>query len=242
MPASVSTDVQTIRAAADEVHERIERACQRAGRRSDEVTLIAVSKTFPLARIEAAMEAGLHHFGENKVQELTAKAEQRPGWYGGGEVVWHMVGHLQRNKAKDVVACADLFHALDSPRLAKELDKRAAAEGRVFPCYAQVNVSGEESKYGVSPEALTPLLDRVAAYEHLRVIGLMTLAAPGLDAAALRHQFALLRRLRDGYDSRSNPQVDLHDLSMGMSGDYEVAIEEGATHIRLGTALFGQRG
>jgi pyridoxal phosphate enzyme (YggS family) len=223
------------------VRERIARACQRAGRREDEVTLVGVTKTFPLEAAHAAREAGLLDFGENRVQELTEKVEALPGEYLGGDVRWHMIGHLQRNKAKDVVACADLFHALDSLRLAKELNKRARQEGRVMPCLVQVNVSGEESKFGLDPDDTRSLLDRLAPFENLRVLGLMTLAEATDDPEDVRPQFRLLRGLFDAYRGGGNPRVEMRYLSMGMSGDFEVAIEEGATHVRLGTALFGLR-
>ncbi len=226
----------------DAVQERIVRACQRVGRRPEDVTLIAVSKTFPVEVVAAAVEAGVRHFGENKVQELTAKEAVLPGVYRGGDVTWHMIGHLQRNKARDVVRTADWFHALDSRRLAEELDKRARNEGRVLPCYVQVNVSGEASKFGIDPAHLTAFLDELAPFEHLSVRGLMTLAEPTDDPEEVRPQFRLLRTLAEGYDASANPRVDLTDLSMGMSGDFDVAIEEGATHVRIGSALFGPRG
>lgn len=239
--ADTAIDPRAIAENIEAVRERIVQACQRAGRDPQEVTLVGVSKTFPVDAIAAAQAAGITDFGENKVQELTAKAEDLPGVVQGGEVRWHMIGHLQRNKAKDVVAMADFFHALDSPRLAKELDKRAGREDRVMPCYLQVNVSDEDSKYGVGPSKAHALLDKIAAYPHVRVLGLMTLAEYTDDPEEVRGQFRMLRRLAEQYDSASNPQVDLRDLSMGMSGDFEVAIEEGATHVRIGSAIFGAR-
>ena len=224
------------------VRERIAQACQRAGRSSDEVTLVGVSKTHPVEAIAAARAAGLRDFGENRVQELIEKAEVIHGAYQGGDIRWHMIGHLQRNKAKDVIACADLFHALDSPRLARELDKRAAAEGRVLPCLVQVNVSGEDSKFGLDPDRTRDMLRRLAEHEHLRIQGLMTLAEPTDDPEDVRPQFRLLRELFDTCDTATYPHLDMQMLSMGMSGDFEVAIEEGATHVRIGTAIFGSRG
>ncbi|MFB3132718.1 MAG: YggS family pyridoxal phosphate-dependent enzyme, partial [Rhodothermales bacterium] len=147
------------------------------------------------------------------------------------------VGHLQRNKAKDVVACADVFHALESLRLAAELDRRAAQAGRRLPCFVQVNVSGEASKFGLGPDDILEMLEGLLAYEHLQIVGLMTLAAPVADPEAVRPQFRRLRQVfEQGYAAEP-----MHSLSMGMSGDFEVAIEEGATHVRLGTALFGPR-
>ena len=234
-------DARTIAERVDEIRGRIARGCRHAGRSPDEVTLVAVTKTFPLDAVEAGHAAGLRHFGENKVQELAEKAAARPGRLHGGDRTWHLIGHLQRNKAKDAVAHADVFEALDSPRLAAELEKRAAAAGRTLGCLVQVNVSGEASKYGLDPDALYAFLDDVAAYEHLAVRGLMTLAAPTDDPEDVRPQFRLLRRLAEGYGPGRNPNVRLDDLSMGMSGDFEVAVEEGATIVRIGSALFGPR-
>ena len=240
---------------ADAVRSRIAAACARAGRSPDAVTLVAVTKTFPLPVVEAAVAAGLRDFGENRVQELAAKAEALPGEHAGGGVRWHLIGHLQRNKAKEALRHADAFHALDSLRLAETLERRAAQAGRVLPCLVQVNVSGEGTKEGVDPEEAHALLGRmgyhgdlkdhaflsaVASSAHLRIDGLMTLAAPAATEAELetvvRPQFRQLRRLAETAPGGALPVV-----SMGMSGDYEVAVEEGATHVRLGSALFGPR-
>lgn len=235
-----------IRARAAAVRERIAAACARAGRDPSEVRLVAVTKTFPVEVVRAGIEAGLTDFGENRVQELEEKAGAIPGEVGGGAIRWHLIGSLQRNKAKRTVELADEFHALDSDRLAKELDKRAAAAGRVLPCFVQVNVSDEDTKSGFAPDDVHPFLDRLADFEHLRVVGLMTLAAPVETEDELetvvRPQFQRLRALAETYDASGNPRVELRRLSMGMSGDYEVAIEEGATDVRIGSALFGARG
>ncbi len=236
---SEKVDARAIAERIAAVRLRIEAACRRAGRRLDEVTLVGVTKTFPLDVVSAARVAGLRDFGENKAQELAEKAGQAPGVLHGGDLVWHMIGHLQRNKAKDVVAHADLFHALDSPRLAKELDKRAGGEGRVLPCLVQVNVSGEASKFGLDPDALYPFLDSLHEHANLQILGLMTLAEPTDDAQDVRPQFRLLRELAEGYPA--GPRVEMRHLSMGMSGDFEVAVEEGATLVRVGSALFGPR-
>lgn len=217
------------------VQERITLACQRVGRRADEITLIGVTKTFPMDVVTLGLGAGIRDFGENRVQELTEKAQAMPG---GATHRWHMIGHLQRNKARAVVAYAATFHALDSLRLATVLDQRSAEAGRVLPCFVQVNVSGEGSKFGFAPEEAPSALVRLAEYANLRIIGLMTLAAPVRDPEEVRPQFRLLRTLLE-------QNLDLlaeQSLSMGMSGDFEVAIEEGATHIRLGSVIFGPRG
>ena len=224
-----------------EVQERIEQACQRAGRRTDEVTLIGVTKTFPIEAVHAARDAGLRRFGENRVQELVEKIELLPSRHRSGDVEWHMIGHLQRNKAKDVVEYADCFQALDSARLARELNKRAKQDDRVVPCLVQVNVSGEDSKYGIEPGALDEYLDELSKFEHLKVDGLMTIASFVEDANDVRSEFRRLRELFDAYSAAGNAVVEMNSLSMGMSNDFEVAIEEGATHIRVGSAIFGDR-
>jgi pyridoxal phosphate enzyme (YggS family) len=243
------TDISALAAAirhrADEARARIAAACERAGREPGAVRLVAVSKTFPLDVVRAGIEAGLTDFGENRVQELEEKAGAIPGALNGGAIRWHLIGPLQRNKAKKTLEHADCFHALDSDRLAKELDKRAAEVERVFPCFVQVNVSDEDTKSGLAPTDVHAFLDRFAAFDHLRIVGLMTLAAPVETddelETVVRPQFRRLRTLAETYDASANPRVDLRRLSMGMSGDFEVAVEEGATDVRLGSALFGER-
>lgn len=223
------------------VRERIEQACARSGRSAGDVTLIGVTKTFPIETVEAAVKAGVTHLAENRVQELVEKAGVLPGLIRGGSVSWYMIGHLQRNKAKDVIDYADYFHALDSLRLAKELNKRAALEDRIVPCLVQVNASNEESKYGVAPSSTHSFLDGLSRFEHIRVEGLMTIASFVDDPVQVRPQFSHLRRIFETYDSNRNERVAMKYLSMGMSGDFEVAIEEGATHVRIGSAIFGVR-
>jgi PLP dependent protein len=225
----------------DRIRERIAQACQRAGRSSSDVTLIGVTKTFPLDIVTAAQAVGLHDFGENKVQELVEKAQTVPGRTQGGDVTWHMIGHLQRNKARDAVRYADVFHGLGSFRLAEELEKRAALENRVLPCLVQVNVSGEASKSGTAPDQTHDLLDRLGAFPHLELRGLMTIAEPAADPEYVRPQFRLLRTLFDTYRPVEDRSSVWQWLSMGMSDDFEVAVEEGATHVRIGSALFGVR-
>ncbi|HET6567953.1 MAG TPA: YggS family pyridoxal phosphate-dependent enzyme [Rhodothermales bacterium] len=224
----------------ERVQVRIRGACDRAGRDPGSVTLIGVTKTFPVEAVEAARRAGLADFGENKVQELVSKAGVVRGRVEGGGVCWHMIGHLQRNKAKEVVRCADLFHGLDSLRLAEELDRRAEQAGRVMPCLVQVNVSGERTKSGVAPGDALALLRQAAALPHVRLRGLMAIAEPAEDPEAVRPQFRLLRNMFEAYRAESGAEWD--SLSMGMSDDFEVAIEEGATLVRIGSAIFGSRG
>lgn len=241
MEETKSIDVRAIAERYASVRKRIEKACQRAGRRSEAVTLVGVTKTFPLEMVEAGYEVGLRHFGENRARELRDKAEQRPGRCNGGDLTWHMIGHLQRNKAKFVARHADVFQCLDSPRLAAELDKRAAKNDRVVPCLVQVNITGADQKYGVSPEATHDYLDHLARYEHLDVRGLMAMASFVDDPEAVRPEFRQMRELFETYDARNNPRVEMETLSLGMSNDFEVAIEEGSTMVRLGSALFGPR-
>jgi PLP dependent protein len=221
-----------------DVRRSMEAACREAGRSVDEVTLVAVSKTFPLGALAAAGSAGQVHFGENKVQELSEKCA---AWDYASPVTWHMIGHLQRNKAKEVARHADVFHALDSLKLALALDRKCQEASRTLSCFVQVNVSGEPSKFGVHPDALYSLLDQLSGLDALRIEGLMTLAAAARDAEEVRPQFRLLRDLATGYAPGGGSRIHLHGLSMGMSGDYRVAIQEGATHVRVGSAIFGRR-
>lgn len=231
----------TLQDRLDDIRQRISRACQRAGRRAEEVTLVAVTKNFPIETIQAAIEAGLTDFGENRVQEFVEKAERIPGQVMGGEVTWHMIGHLQRNKAREVARLADRFHALDSHRLARELEKRAAGEDRVLPCLIQVNTSGETTKSGVDPGEVDHFLGELMGLEHLRIEGLMTIAAFTNDPEEVRSEFRTLRELLERCQTISPLKSQFNKLSMGMSNDFEVAIEEGATHVRIGSALFGER-
>ncbi len=235
------TDAEVIARRLNDVRERIAAACRRVGRSPDEVTLIGVTKTFPIADVRAARDAGLRHFGENRVQDLVEKIEALPGRVRGGDVDWYMIGHLQRNKAKDVVEYADYFQALDSPRLAKELNKRARKENRVVPCLVQVNISGEESKYGLRPDETHAFLNRMAQYPYLKVEGLMAIATYSDHPDEIRPEFRRMRRLFDGYEVPPDSGVEMKRLSMGMSNDFEIAIEEGATHVRIGSAIFGER-
>ncbi len=218
------------------VRDRIESAARRSGRSSDEITLVAVSKTFPVEAIVRAAEAGVTDFGENKAQEFAEKVDALTG---AETVRWHFVGHLQRNKAKLVVGRAILFHGLDSARLARAIQLAARRSGTCMDCLIQINVSDEESKFGIYPADLPRLADELSDINELKIRGLMTLASPNSDPNVVRSEFRLMSRLRD-----SLPGCGLTDariLSMGMSGDFEIAIEEGATHVRIGSAIFGPR-
>jgi len=221
------------------VRARIAAAARRAGRDPSEVTLVGVTKGVPAERVVAAVEAGLAELGESYVQEAGPKiaavnrAVSNPPR-------WHLVGRLQRNKAKEAVRLFQVVESVDRLELARELDRRAAAAGRRLEVLLQVNLSGERQKGGVAPEALAELLAACAALPALEVTGLMTVPAAAPEPEAARPAFAHLRALRDAL--RATPAgKGLRHLSMGMSGDFEVAVEEGATIVRVGTALFGPR-
>jgi hypothetical protein len=237
-----STDAVADRVA--DVRERIAQACERAGRDADEITIVAVSKTFPMQAIESGKTVGIDHFGENRARQLRDKAKARPGVGNGGDVYWHMVGHLQTNKAKFVARHADWFDALDNERVADELNKRAGYNDRTIPCLVQVNITGQDQKYGLPPDRVHDFLDHCAEYERLDVRGLMAMAsfieAPE-DRETVRRQFRQVRDLFDTYDASGNPQVEMAELSIGMSSDFEIAVEEGSTMVRIGSAIFGPR-
>ncbi|MBU8812053.1 YggS family pyridoxal phosphate-dependent enzyme [Mycolicibacterium goodii] len=217
------------------VNARIEAALQRAGRSPGEVRLLPVSKTVDEDRLRLAVAAGCTMFGENKVQEAMRKWRNLSDL----DVRWSVIGHLQTNKAKDVAEFATEFQALDNPRAAAALDRRLQAVGRQLDVYVQVNTSGEESKYGLGPDDVIAFLKTLPAYTALRVRGLMTIAVFSSDADRVRECFRLLRALRD--EARDLDLVGPGELSMGMSGDYELAIAEGSTCVRVGQAIFGAR-
>jgi len=219
------------------VRARMVAACERAGRDPAEVRLLPVSKTVEEQRIRMAHAAGLTAFGENKVQEAREKAEAMADL----PIAWSVVGHLQTNKAKFVARFAAEFQALDSLRLAEGLDRRLQIEGRSLDVFVQINSSGEASKYGLAPEDAPAFLREFPAFSALRVRGLMTLALFSTDTARVRACFRLMRNLRDRLRENAPDGVPLDALSMGMSGDYEIAIEEGATVVRIGQAIFGAR-
>lgn len=219
------------------VNARIEAAAKRAGRDAGEVRLLPVSKTVPSERLRLAVEAGCHELGENKVQEAHRKHDELRDL----DIAWSVIGHLQTNKAKDVAAFASEFQALDSLRVAEALERRLQAAGRSLDVLVQVNTSGEESKYGLAPAELPAFLEQLPRFETLRVQGLMTLAVFSDDDARVRECFRVLRSLRDDARERTPELIGRADLSMGMSGDFESAIEEGSTIVRVGQAIFGAR-
>lgn len=218
------------------VRARIDAARARAGR-GDEVTLVAVTKTHAADVVRTAIAAGIGDVGENRVQELEEKVAE----VGRGAVRWHLIGHLQRNKASRAVALADLVHSLDSVRLAEALSKEAEKAGATVRALVQVNTSGEASKYGLSPDEATDAVGRMAALPGLRLEGMMTMAPFTDDERVIRRTFAAARRLCDDV-ARQVPGFRARHLSMGMSNDYEIAVEEGSTLVRVGSTLFGERG
>lgn len=232
-PQRFGADPQaTIRANLDAVAARIHAACRRADRDPAEVRLLPVSKTVPASIVRIAHGLGLSEFGENKVQEAEAKAAELADL----PIRWSVIGHLQTNKARNVARFASGFQALDSPRVAAALQARLHAEGRRLDVYVQVNTSGEQTKFGLAPGDVAGFVARLAEFPALRPRGFMTLAEFSDDAGRVR---ACFRRLREIRDAIADPA--LAELSMGMSGDFEIAIEEGANVIRVGTALFGRR-
>ena len=224
-----------IQARLDEVRGRIARAAGRVGRDPAQVTLVGVVKTVAVDVVREGVALGLADLGENRVQE----AEAHIAALGRTSARWHMIGHLQRNKAALAVELFDRVHGVDSAELAEALSRRAIAAGRRVPVLVEVNVSGEATKFGVAPEAVVGLLERVAALPGLSLDGLMTVGAKVAGAEAARPGFAQLRSLREAGERALG--VKLPELSMGMSGDFEVAVEEGATMVRVGSALFGER-
>jgi len=218
------------------IREEIAEAALRSGRDPSAVRLMAVTKTVDDARILEAIEAGVDIMGENYVQEAKRKIETM-----NVDVKWHMIGHLQSNKAKYAVRLFDMIHSVDRLGLATELDKRSAAVGLVTTVLVEVNVSGEESKSGISAEEAPALVRKIASFDNLSIRGLMTMPPWFEDPENARPYFVALRELRDRIVAEKIPGVDLCELSMGMSADYRVAVEEGATIVRIGTAIFGPR-
>ena len=219
-----------------EVDRRVGEACARSGRNRKEVTLIAVSKTKPVELIREAMDAGADVFGENKVQELCDKYEQLPK-----TLHWHLIGHLQRNKVKYIIDKVDLIHSVDSMRLAEEISKEAEKKQTDVKVLIEVNVAQEESKFGVSVDETEELVREIAKLPRIHVLGLMTIAPNVSDPEENRPVFRTLKKLAVDIKMKNIDNVRMDVLSMGMTGDYQVAIEEGATMVRGGTGIFGER-
>ena len=219
-----------------EVNEKIEGACQRSQRNRESVTLIAVSKTKPVPLLMEAYEEGCREFGENKVQELVEKYEAMPK-----DIKWHMIGHLQRNKVKYIVDKAALIHSVDSLKLAEEISKEAVKKQVEVSILIEVNIAGEDTKFGVSPRETEGLVRAVSTLPGIRVKGLMAIAPYVENPEDNRKYFASLKQLSVDINCKNIDNVNMNVLSMGMTGDYMVAVEEGATMVRIGTGIFGER-
>lgn len=225
-----------IRENIEHVRENIRAACEKSGRKAEDVTLIAVSKTKPVSMLQEAYECGCRDFGENKVQELVEKWEQMPK-----DIRWHMIGHLQRNKVKYLVDKVYMIHSVDSLRLAEEISKEAGKKNVTVSILIEINVAEEESKFGTTCEEACQLVEKIAKLPNLSIKGLMTIAPYVENAEENRQYFEKLRQIYVDINRKNIDNVYMAELSMGMTGDYEVAVTEGATYIRVGTGIFGER-
>jgi pyridoxal phosphate enzyme (YggS family) len=229
---------QTLRERLEDVRARVDTAARRSNRAADQITLIAISKTHPTEVLRCGLNAGITDFGENRVQEAEGKILE----LGRTAARWHLVGHLQTNKAARAVRLFDCIHSLDSVDLSRRLERLCAAEGRdELPVLIQIDLGGEQTKTGIDPRALPELLDVLNECQRLRLIGLMTLPPYFENPDCARPYFKTLRELRDELQTKGRFGERAGELSMGMSHDFEIAVEEGATMVRVGTALFGER-
>jgi pyridoxal phosphate enzyme (YggS family) len=220
----------------NKIKEKIDTALSKTGRSDDEVTLIAVTKGFKAERVFQAYEAGIRHFGENRVQEAATKIPGLPD-----DITWHMIGHLQRNKTKEALKLFDIIQSVDSKRLAVEVSKRAETLNLMARVLIQVNTAFEETKFGVEPEELPGLFETIEQLENIEVSGLMTIGPFTENVDRIRRSFRLLRKLFEDTEGAGYRNVSMEHLSMGMTDDYEIALEEGATMLRIGRAIFGPR-
>ncbi|MEM7369207.1 MAG: YggS family pyridoxal phosphate-dependent enzyme [Bacteroidota bacterium] len=218
-----------------DILSRIQQSASQAGRSPSSVRLIAVSKTKPIELIQEALHAGHIDFGENRVQELREKHPILP------QVHWHMIGSLQRNKVKYIAPFVHLIHSIDSERLLAEVNKQAAKHERIINCLLQLNISEEAVKSGFEEEEVEQLLRKIDEFPHIRIMGLMGMAAFVAEEEIIRQQFRRLRLASEQFQAIEHPRIEMKELSMGMSGDFEIAIEEGATLVRIGSAVFGRR-
>ena len=218
------------------VDQEIKEACDRSGRAREDVTLIAVSKTKPVETLQEAYDLGVRVFGENKVQELVDKYEVLPK-----DIHWHLIGHLQRNKVKYIIDKVDMIHSVDSIRLAETIEKEAAKHNIKVKILIEVNVAKEESKFGIHPEELDAFIEEISHFSHIQVMGLMTIAPFVENAEENRPIFEHLRKLSVDIANKNIDNIIMSVLSMGMSYDYQVGVEEGATMVRVGTGIFGER-
>jgi len=226
----------TIGDAIAEVRQKIDAACKRVGRNTEEVTLIAVSKTMPVEAIREAMQCGITHFGENRPQELRDKQAEIEE-----SLSWHMIGALQTNKLKYVVGKTVLIHSVDSEHLAEAIEAESEKRGVISEILLEINIAGEASKHGIRPDELEAMVRRLARFPHIKMRGLMTVAPYTETAEENRHYFQIMKQLMVDINSKNIDNVYMDILSMGMTGDYEIAVEEGATLVRVGTGIFGHR-
>ncbi len=217
------------------IKDQIKEAILKAGRKGDEVKLIAVSKTKPMELIHQAFEAGQVDFGENRVQEMKDKEPELP------EAHWHLIGSLQRNKVKYIAPWIHLIHSVDSYRLLKEINKQGVKVERVIDCLLQMNISDEENKHGLQESEVKEILEGIEALPHVRIKGLMGMAEFTDDETVIRSEFQRLRKARERFKGLTHERIQLEELSMGMSGDFEIAIQEGSTMVRIGSSIFGPR-
>jgi pyridoxal phosphate enzyme (YggS family) len=236
MECTMECNMATISDRLDQVKRRIAAACERAGRDPASVALVAVTKTVPVERIQQAVDAGVGLLGENRVQEAASKAQGVRG-----DVVWHLVGHLQTNKVKRAVGAFGMIQSVDSLELAREIGKRAAEQSKRMDVLVEVNTSGEATKFGVRPEESVDLVAKIAEVMHVSVKGLMTIGAFTPDEKAVRACFKRLRDLRERIQDAKIESASMDYLSMGMTSDFETAIEEGSNMVRIGAAIFGPR-
>ncbi len=218
------------------VEKKVNEACAKAGRKREEVTLIAVSKTKPVDMLQEIYDCGVRDFGENKVQEMCDKIEVLPD-----DIKWHMIGHLQTNKVKYIVGKTKLIHSVDSLKLAQEIQKQAVKKDVTVPVLIEVNIAEEESKFGIKKEETIDLVKSIAGLDHVKIMGLMTIAPYVENPEDNRLYFRGIKQLSVDINNQNIDNVCMDILSMGMTGDYEVAIEEGATMVRVGTGIFGER-
>lgn len=219
-----------------QVNANIEKACAAVGRAPSEITLVAVSKTKPVSMLQEAYDAGARVFGENKVQEIMDKYDQLPS-----DIQWHMIGHLQRNKVKYIIDKVAMIHSVDSLRLAQTIEQEAAKKELVMPILLEVNVAEEDTKFGLKVEEVLPLLEQISSFSHIQVKGLMTIAPFVENPEENREVFRTLKKLSVDISAKSINNVTMSVLSMGMTGDYQVAVQEGSTMVRVGTGIFGER-
>ena len=219
-----------------QVNANIKKACAAVGRAPSEITLVAVSKTKPVSMLQEAYDAGARVFGENKVQEIMDKYDQLPS-----DIQWHMIGHLQRNKVKYIIDKVAMIHSVDSLRLAQTIEQEAAKKDLVMPILLEVNVAEEDTKFGLKVEEVLPLLEQISSFSHIQVKGLMTIAPFVENPEENREVFRTLKKLSVDISAKNINNVTMSVLSMGMTGDYQVAVQEGSTMVRVGTGIFGER-